>query len=100
MPSGYIATLAKRYRRFVLRGEGKARVNVNLTGYQVLYTAEVDGHEFYGRDVLLVPARRGEREGVDVVMLTSTTRDKQIVSPQEVATTGVLLRPLKTFAFG
>jgi len=98
--SGYIATLARRYSDFVLRGEGKARVNVNLTGYQVLYTATVDGTEVYGRDVLLMPARRGERDGVAVVMLTSTTATKQIASPQEVATTGVLLRPLKTFAFG
>jgi hypothetical protein len=98
--SGYIATLARRYRDFVLRGEGKARVNVNLTGYQVLYTATVDGGGVYGRDVLLVPARSGAREGVSVVMLTSTSATKQIASPQEVATTGVLLRPLKTFAFG
>ncbi len=98
--SSYIATLARRDRDFVLRGEGKARVNVNLTGYQVLYTATVDGREVYGRDVLLVPPRGGAREGVAVVMLTSTTATKQIASPQEVATTGVLLRPLKTFAFG
>lgn len=98
--SSYIANLARRDRGFVLRGEGKARVNVNLTGYQVLYTATVDGREVYGRDVLLVPARSGEREGVAVVMLTSTTATKQIASPQEVATTGVLQRPLKTFAFG
>jgi hypothetical protein len=98
--SGYIRTIAGRYQDFALRGEGKARVNVNLTGYEVLYTAEVDGTKVLGRDVLLFPARSGAREGVDIVMLTATTATKQIVYPQEVATTGVLLRPLKSFAFG
>lgn len=98
--SGYIRELGRRYRDFVLRGEGKTRVNVNLIGYQVLYTATVEGQEVYGRDVMLLPPRSGVREGVDVVMLTSTTATKQVDSPLEVASTGVLLRPLKTFAFG
>jgi hypothetical protein len=98
--SGYIRELARRYSGFVLRGEGKSRVNVNLTGYQVLYTASVEGHEVFGRDVLLLPARRGARAGVVVVMLTSATATARITAPQDVASTGVLLRPLKTFAFG
>jgi hypothetical protein len=71
-----------------------------LTGYQVLYTAQIQGREVFGRDVLLLPGRRGVREGVDIVMLTSATATMQITSPLEVAGTGVLLRPLKTFSFG
>ncbi len=66
----------------------------------MLYTAEVDGREMYGREILLLPERAGVREGVDIVMLTSPTASSQIDSPLEVGTTGVLLRPLKTFAFG
>jgi hypothetical protein len=98
--SGYIRELGRRYSDFVLRGEGKARVNANLVGYQVLYTATVEGQRVYGRDVMLLPPRSGVREGVDLVMLTSTTASSQVSSPLEVASTGVLLRPLKTFAFG
>ena len=98
--TGYARELARRYSDFVLRGEGKTRVNVNLTGYQVLYTAQIQGREVFGRDVLLLPGRRGVREGVDIVMLTSATATMQITSPLEVAGTGVLLRPLKTFSFG
>ena len=98
--SGYIRDLARRYKHFVLHGEGKTRINVHLTGYQVLYTADVEGREVYGRDVLLVPTRNGAREGVDVVMLAATTASPRIDSPQELAGKGVLLRPLKTFAFG
>jgi hypothetical protein len=98
--AGYIHTLQHRDRGFVLRGEGKTRVNTHLVGYQVLYTAEVEGREMYGRDVLLLPSSKGAREGVDIVMLTSTTATTQVTSPLEVAGTGVLLRPLKTFSFG
>ncbi len=98
--AGYERTLQRRYGGFVLRGEGKTRVNNNLVGYQVLYTAEVEGVEVYGRDVFMLPHGAGVREGVDIVMLTSTTATQQVRSPLEVAGTGVLLRPLKTFAFG
>jgi hypothetical protein len=98
--ASYATALSHRYRGFVLEGEGKTKVNTNLVGYDVLYTAEVDGEEMYGRDVLMLPSRPGVREGVDIVMLTSTTASKEITSPLEVAATGVLLRPLKSFSFG
>jgi hypothetical protein len=98
--TGFIRTLSGRLRGFEFRGEGKTRVNNTLTGYQVLYTADVQGEEMYGRDVMLVPPRAGAREGVVVSMLTSPTASAQVTSPMEVGETGVLLRPLKTFAFG
>jgi hypothetical protein len=97
--AGYIRSLAQRDTGFMLRGEGKTRVNA-VPAYQVLYTAVVEGRTMYGRDVLLLPERRGAREGVEIVMLTSPTANSQVDSPLEVASTGVLLRPLKTFAFG
>jgi hypothetical protein len=97
--SGYIRALRQRDVGFVLRGEGKTRVNA-VPAYQVLYTALVEGRTMYGRDVLLLPERQGAREGVDIVMLTSPTANSQVDSPLEVASTGVLLRPLKTFTFG
>jgi hypothetical protein len=97
--AGFIRTLSERYRDFELRGEGKTRVNNTLTGYEVLFTADVEGQEMYGRDVLLLPPRVGVRAGVVVVMLTSPMASSQITSPLEVGTTGVLLKPLKTFSF-
>jgi hypothetical protein len=75
-------------------------VNKVLRGYDVFYTAVVEGREMYGRDVLLVPERPGAREGVALTMLTSPTASKEIKAPVEVATVGILLRPLKTFSFG
>jgi hypothetical protein len=97
--SGYIRALERRGPGFVLRGEGKTRVNA-VPAYQVLYTAVIQGRTMYGRDVLLLPERPGAREGVEIVMLTSPTANRQVDSPLEVASTGVLLRPLKTFTFG
>jgi hypothetical protein len=98
--AGFIHRLAERSPGFELRGEGKSRINSSLVGYEVLYTAEVQGRPMYGRDVLLVPPRRGARDGVSVVMLTSPGASTQVTSPLEVGTIGVLLRPLKTFSFG
>lgn len=95
----YIRALSRRAPGFVLRGEGKTRVN-GVPAYHILYTATVEGRTMYGRDVLLLPERRGARDGVDIVMLTSPTANSQVDSPLEVASTGVLLRPLKTFSFG
>jgi hypothetical protein len=97
--AGYIRALRARHVGFLLRGEGKTRVN-GVPAYQVLYTAVLEGRTMYGRDVLLLPEHAGAREGVDIVMLTSPTANSQVDSPLEVASTGVLLRPLKTFTFG
>jgi hypothetical protein len=97
--ASYIRGLSRRYRDFVLTGEGKTRVD-SIYGYDVFYTAVVDGREMFGRDVLLLPERSGVREGVDIVMLTSPTASSQVTAPSEVASAGVLERPLKSFAFG
>jgi hypothetical protein len=97
--SGYIRALAQRDPGFVLRGEGKTRVN-GVPAYHVLYSALVEGRRMLGRNVLLLPERAGAREGVEIVMRTSPTANPQVESPLEVALTGVLLRPLKTFSFG
>jgi hypothetical protein len=98
--AGFIRTLSARDDDFELRGEGKTRINNTLTGYEVVYTADVEGRSMYGRDVLLLPPRKGAREGVVVTMLTAPNASAQVQSPQEVAETGVLLKPMKTFMFG
>jgi len=98
--AGYIRELRRRYPDLVLRGEGKTRLNSSLGGYQVAYTARIGGREMLVRDVLLLPERAGARRGVHIVMLTAPGVNPQITAPLEVASTGVLQRPLKTFSFG
>jgi hypothetical protein len=92
----YTRMLAEHLSRFRLEGEGKTRISSTLAGYDVFYSALVSGHTMYGRDVMLLPERRGAREGVVIEMLSS---QKASVS-KPVASSGVLETPLKTFAFG
>jgi hypothetical protein len=94
--SSYIRSLEARYQGFVLRAEGKTRVNM-VPAYNVLYTARVRGQLMFGRNVLLVPQRPGARKGVEIVMLTAPWANREVTSPLEVASTGVLLKPVKTF---
>ena len=94
--TGYIQALSRRATRFALRGEGKTKVN-GLPAYDVFYSAEVQGHTMYGRNVLLVPERPGARAGVTIVMLTAPKANAQVTSSLLVATVGVLSRPFTTF---
>jgi hypothetical protein len=94
--SGYIAGLREKFDDFVLRGEGKTRVNT-VPAYDVLYTVTVGGREMYGRDVLLLPERTSVRDGVAIEMLSLPSA--KVTSPLEVGTEGVLEKPLKTFTF-
>jgi hypothetical protein len=97
--TGYISGLRLRHAQFVLRGEGKTKVDT-IFAYAVSYTTVVEGQTMWGRDILLLPERAGAREGVDIMMLTSPTADSQVDSPTEVGSAGVLSRPLRTFSFG
>ena len=63
---GYIRALRSHDTDFVLRGEGKTRVNT-VPAYNVEYTALVEGRPMYGRDVLLVSQRPAARKGVEIV---------------------------------
>jgi len=94
--SGYIEGLSRKYSGFVLRGEGKTRVNT-VPAYNVLYTAMIEGRELYGRDVLLLAERQGARNGVAIELLTSPSANSKVTSPLEVASAGVLEKPLRTF---
>jgi hypothetical protein len=97
--AGYINALRLRHARFALSGEGKTKVNT-VPAYAIFYTTVVEGRTMWGRDILLLPERRGAREGVDIMMLTSPKANSQVDSPSEVGSEGVLSRPLRTFSIG
>ena len=97
--SSYIAGLRHRYTGFVLRGEGKTKVNT-VPAYDIAYIAQIEGRTVYGRDVLLLPEREGVRAGVHIVMLSAPKADAHVNSPLLVGSTGVLERPLETFTIG
>ncbi|HMD51204.1 MAG TPA: hypothetical protein VKG62_00715 [Solirubrobacteraceae bacterium] len=95
--SRYIDAVSRRYPGFELAGEGVTTVN-NLPAYDVGYTTLVEGREMYGRDVLVLPDSKGAREGVVIVMLAPPKASKRVKGPLEVATTGVLFKPFKSFS--
>ncbi len=97
--AAYIAGLRAHYTGFVLRSEGKTRVNT-VPAYAVMYTARIEGRMMYGRNILLLPERPDVRAGVQIVMLALPMASSQVTSPLLVGTTGVLERPLETFTFG
>ncbi|HEY8303271.1 MAG TPA: hypothetical protein VIG42_01660 [Solirubrobacteraceae bacterium] len=94
--AAYARSLATRFARFKLNGEGKTRITSTLAGYDVRYSALVDGRRMYGRDVMLMPPGKHVREGVVIEMLT--TAHASVAEP--VASSGVLETPLKTFTVG
>jgi hypothetical protein len=95
--TGLIERLSRAYQSFALRGEGKSTVN-GVPAYNVYFSARREGQTMYGREVLLLPERRGAREGIQITLLTvpsSSTR-----SPLEVASVGVLAEALKSLTLG
>jgi hypothetical protein len=97
--SHYIQQLAQRDPAFQLQGEGKTRVNT-VPGYNIYYTTRLEGRLIWGRDILLLPERPAVRQGVVIAMLTSPHANSQVKSVLEIATAGVLQRPVHTFTFG
>jgi hypothetical protein len=110
--SGYIHSLAARYPHFALVGQGPVRTSAfgsweelppstiyyHVPTYTIAFTALVQGRPVYGRDVWLVPNRRGAREGVEIRMLGAA--GAHAGSPLSLGTVGVLSRPLRTFNLG
>jgi hypothetical protein len=97
--SRYLPRLSSRLSGYEPRGEGRTRVN-GVPGYQLLFSASVDGREVYGRDVLLLPEKEGATHGVSILMLTAAGITGEVEAPVEVGSGGLVLRPLKTFSFG
>ena len=73
--AAYVRTLSHRFVGFRFEGEGKTRISSTLGGYEVLYSASIDGHAVHGRDVMLLPGGQGAREGVVVEMLSAEAAD-------------------------
>jgi hypothetical protein len=89
---------------FVLRGEGKARINQN-PGYQIQFQTKVDGDTAYGKRFLLYvdPDETEEtinrpRTIADVLLLNG--RSAAVPNVAAVGGNGPLKNPLRSFRFG
>jgi hypothetical protein len=92
--AAYIRTLQRRFDGFRLQSEGKTRITSTLAGYDVRYSALIDGRRLSGRDIFLLPSGRHVREGVVLEMLSS----EHATLAKPIATQGLLEKPLKTFS--
>lgn len=102
--AGFLVATARMAERmaaadphFVLRGEGRARVN-DLPGYQLVYVTKRDGVTAYGRRVLLVADEPGARDGADITLLAD--RSAAVPNVDAVGNNGLLKTPLRSFRFG
>ena len=86
--------------KFVLRGEGRTRVNVQ-PGYQIQYLTQIGARVMYGRRVFLFPDPRDMprgRDGADVTLLAA--RSKIVTNPDDVGSNGVTKLPYRSFRLG
>lgn len=95
-----IEEMRRREPGFILRSEGKARVN-SQPGYQIQYQLSRGGRTWYGRRALLFPDPReepGARAGADVDVRAA--RSDVVPNVDEVGSNGPTKLPYRSFRLG
>lgn len=86
---------------FVLWSQGRTRINL-VAGYAFTYQQTIGGRPYWGRYVLLTPQLKGDREGLLISMLTDPAllaAATAPITPDSVASVGVLFEPLERLRF-
>ena len=83
--------------QFILRSEGRARVN-SQPGYQIQFQTKQGGRTAYGRRTLLFKDEPGEREGADITMIA--VRSPAMPNVDEVGSNGPTKLPYRSFRLG
>ena len=99
--AGLIRKLSASDRSFVLWSQGRTRINL-VPGYTFTFQRTIGGRPYWGRYVLLTPHISGDREGLLITMLTDPALLKGAtapVTPDSVASVGVLFDPLERLRF-
>jgi hypothetical protein len=97
LSSPLIAAMQRDDPGFLVRSEGRARVNL-LPGYQIAFQTRRDGRLFYGKRFLLVSDDAHPTEGLDVLVLSP--RSPAIPKVDAVGNNGLLKSPLRSLRFG
>lgn len=92
-----IAQMRRTYPGFILRSEGRTRIN-RQPGYQIQFQTRVDGRTAYGRRTLLFPDEPAVREGADITVLS--VRSPAIPNVDAVGSNGPMKQPYRSFRFG
>jgi hypothetical protein len=89
---------------FVLWSQGRTRINL-VPGYTFTFQKTIDGRAYWGRYVFLTPQIsqiHGDREGLLISMLTDPallSAATRPITPDSVASVGVLFEPLERLRF-
>lgn len=95
--SGLIDQMRGAYPKFILRSEGRARVNLQ-PGYQIQFQTEQGGRTIYGRRALLFEDKPGVRDGADILLLAA--RSPSIPNYNAVGSNGPTKLPYRSFRLG
>jgi len=95
--TGLIAQMRAADPEFVLRSEGRARVN-GQPGYQIQFQTKQGGRTAYGRRALLFVDEPGVREGADITTLA--VRSPVIPNFDAVGSNGPTKLPYRSFRLG
>ena len=95
--SGLITQMQRADPNFILRSEGRARVN-GQPGYQIQFQTKQNGRTVYGRRALLFEDKPGVRDGADITMLA--TRSPTIPNVDAVGSNGPTKLVYRSFRLG
>jgi hypothetical protein len=95
--SGLIDQMRAADPAFILRAEGRTRIN-SQPGYQIQFQTRVGGRLAYGRRALLFPDEPGVRDGADVTVVS--VRSETIPNVDAVGSNGPMKQPYRSFRFG
>ncbi len=95
--TGLVEQMRRADPNFILRSEGRARVN-SQPGYQIQFQTKLGGRTAYGRRSLLFADEPGAREGVDITMLSS--RSPTVPNVDSVGSNGPTKLPYRSLRLG
>jgi len=95
--SGLIKEMRRADPGFVLRSEGRTRIN-QQPGYQIQFQTRVGGRLAFGRRTILFKDEPGVRQGADITLLS--VRSPTIPNVDAVGSNGPLKQPYRSFRLG
>ena len=95
--SGLIRQMRREDPGFVLRSEGRTRIN-QQPGYQIQFQTRVGGRLAFGRRTMLFADEPGVRQGADITLVS--VRSPTIPNVDAVGSNGPLKQPYRSFRLG
>jgi hypothetical protein len=95
--AGVIAEMRRADPAFILRSEGRTRIN-RQPGYQIQFQTERGGRTTYGRRTFLFEDEPAQREGADILLVAA--RSPAMPNVDAVGSNGPTKLPYRSFRLG